>query len=78
MDGVYVKSEEWMQCEKSFLKACLPHKVPMYNSISMPTRTLEGEKLSNAERLSRANMNSAVYATILKYTQPRRVAGSFV
>ena len=73
-----MESGEWVLREKSILKARLPHKRPTYNSISMPTRALAGEKLSNAERLSRANMNSAVYATILKYMQPHRVVGSFV
>ena len=77
-DGAYVKSEEWMQHERNFLKAHLPPKGLMYNSTSIPTRNLLGERLSGTERLSRADMNSAVYATILKDTQPHRVTSSFV
>ena len=77
-DGAYVKSEEWMQRERNYLKAHLPCKGLTYNSISMPTRTFAGEKLSDAERLSKAKMNRAVYAIILKCTQPRRVTGLFV
>ena len=77
-DGVYMKSEEWMQREKNFLKACLSHKGLTYNSTSIPTRNLAGERLSDAEKLSRADMTSAVYATTLKHTQPCRVTGSFV
>ena len=59
-DGGYVKTGEWMQCERNSLKAQLPHKGLMYTS--MPIRNLVGKRLSDVERLSRANKNSAVYA----------------
>ena len=65
-----------MQRERKFLKARLPQKGLANNSTSLPTRNLAGERLPDAERLSRANMNSTVYTIILKCTQLRRVAGS--
>ena len=77
-DGGYVKSGEWMQCERNSLKARLPHKGLTYNSTSMPIINLAGERFSDAERLPRANMNSAVCAAILKHTQLHRVTGLFV
>ena len=40
---------EWMQHERDFLKVCLPHKGLMYNSTSMLTSNLAGERLSDAE-----------------------------
>ena len=67
-----------MQRERNFLRARLPHKELAYNSTSMLTRNSCGREAFDAERLSRANMNNTVYATILKHTQPHRVVGSFV
>ena len=47
------KNWEWIQCEKSFLQACMPLKE--LTSTSMLTRNLAGERFSDIERPSIAN-----------------------